>query len=331
MRVLITGANGLLGNNIARLAQNRGMEIASLSRSDQNNRAFEGLNIEVFPTELRDRLSVSRVFETHFDVVIHCAAHIHIGWKFMDKGMQVNREGTRYLLDEAGRRDIKFIHVSTVNTLAVGAKDTISDEETDGDGQIPCTYVVTKKAAEKLAVEAASTGQDVVIVHPGFMLGPWDWKPSSGRMIQALQGFAPLAPSGGCTVCDPRDVAEAILNSIERGVPGRHYILGGENMTYLELWRRICAVLGKRGPFTSMRAPGRLIANAIGDTISRFMTNELDINSAAIGMASQFHWYSSRRAITDLGYKPRSASESIQDAVNWLRQNNLLKALPNEH
>ena len=329
MRVLITGANGLLGNNIARLAQNRGIDITSLSRSDQNNRAFEGLNIEVFPSDLGDRLSLSRVFETHFDVVIHCAAHIHIGWKFMEKGMQVNRDGTGYLLDEAGRRGIKFIHVSTVNTLAVGAKDMIADEETHGDGQIPCTYVVTKKAAEKLVVDAAAMGQDVVIVHPGFMLGPWDWKPSSGRMIQALQGFAPLAPSGGCTVCDPRDVAEAILNAIERGVPGRHYILGGENMTYLELWRRICDELGKRRPFTFMRPPARIIGSAIGDLISAFMTSELDINSAAIAMASQFHWYSSQRAITELGYKPRPANESIQDAVNWLRQNKLLKAYSN--
>ena len=326
MRVLITGANGLLGNNIARLAQNRGIDIASLSRSDRNNLAFEGLNIEVFPADLGDRLSLSRVFETHFDVVIHCAAHIHIGWKFVDKAMQVNRDGTRFLLDEASQRGIKFIHVSTVNTLAVGTKETIVNEDTPGDGQIPCSYVVTKKASEKLAVEAAAAGQDVVIVHPGFMLGPFDWKPSSGRMIQALQGFSLLAPSGGCTVCDPRDVAEAILNAIERGVSGRHYILGGENMTYLELWRRICSVLGKRGPLTFMRAPGRIIGGAIGDMISRLMTNELDINSAAIGMASQFHWYSSQRAITELGYEPRPANESIQDAVNWLRQNNLLKA-----
>ena len=326
MRVLITGANGLLGNNITRLAQNRGLEIVSLSRSDQSCRAFEGLNIEVIVADLSDRQGLSRVFETRFDVVIHCAAHIHIGWKFMDKGMQVNRDGTRLLLEEANRRGIKFIHVSTVNTLAVGTKETIVDEDTLGNGQIPCTYVVTKKASEKLAVDAAAAGQDVVIVHPGFMLGPFDWKPSSGRMIQALQGFSPLAPSGGCTVCDPRDVAEAILNSIERGVPGRHYILGGENITYLELWRQICAVLGKRGPFTSMRLPGRIIGGAIGDMISHFMTTELDINSAAIGMASQFHWYSSHRAITELGYKPRPVNESIRDAVHWLRQNNLLKA-----
>ena len=88
---------------LARLAQNRGIEIAGLSRSDRSNRAFQGLNIEVFSADLCDQKSLSAVFEKHFDAVIHCAAHIHIGWKFLDKGMQVNREGTRCLLDEARR------------------------------------------------------------------------------------------------------------------------------------------------------------------------------------------------------------------------------------
>ena len=315
----------MLGNNVARMAQKRGFHIASVCRSDRSSRAFEGLDIEVFQTDLADRKSTAKVFENRFDVVIHCAANIHIGWKFLEKGMQVNRDGTQFLLEEAGKHNTKFIHVSTVNTLPVGSKNRIIDEETQGDEQIPCTYVVTKMAAERLADAAAAAGQDVMIVHPGFMLGPWDWKPSSGRMIQSLSGFVPLAPSGGLTVGDPRDVADAILNAIDRGVSGRHYILCGENMTFLELWRRIRTELGMRGPFTYMRPPGRIIAGTIGDMISKFMNSELDINSAAIGMSSQFQWYNSQRAITELGYNPRPAAESIRDAVQWLRNNQLLK------
>ena len=209
MRVLISGANGLLGNNLARTALKRGLQVASVSRSDPKNRAFEGLDIDVYQGDLAERESLSQVFENRFDVIIHCAADIHIGWKFIEKSMRVNRDGTQVLLEEARRHRIKFIHVSTVNTLAVGSKDRIIDEDSPGDGRIPCNYVLTKMAAERKVIDAAADGQDVVIVHPGFMLGPWDWKPSSGRMIQALQGFAPLSPSGGCSVCDPRDVAEA--------------------------------------------------------------------------------------------------------------------------
>ena len=325
MRLLITGANGLLGNNLARQAIQREFQVASVSRSDRRNAAFDGLDIQVFQADLGDRDRLTKVFEQPFDVVIHCAASIHIGWKFVENGMRINRDGTQVLLEESARRGIKFIHVSTVNTLAVGTKDLIVNEDTPGDGRIPCNYVVTKMAAEKLAIDAAAAGQHVVIVHPGFMLGPWDWKPSSGRMVQALQGLAPLAPSGGCSVCDPRDVANAILNAIDRGVPGRHYILAGENMMYLDLWRRISASLGKRGPLTYLRAPAKMIAGSIGDLIGKLTSGEPDINSAAIAMSSQVQWFSSQRAITELGYSPRPADESIRDAVQWMRQHDLLK------
>jgi len=325
MRILVTGATGLLGNNIIRLGLELGLEMAGICRSDRFNKAFFGLNLPVYSVDLTDQEGLNRIFDNPFDVVIHCAAHIHIGWQQREAGMRINCEGTKFLLKAASKQKIKFIHISTVNTLSVGDKSIPADEETPGDGQVPCTYIVTKRAAEQAAVEAAQSGQDVVIVHPGFMLGPWDWKPSSGKMIQGLQGFAPLAPSGGCTVCDPRDVAAAILNAIDRGKSGRHYILGGENLTYLDLWRQIATQLGKRGPWTYMRTPGRIVTSSVGDTLSWLLGNELDINSAAIGIASQFHWYSSQRAIDELGYAPRPAADSIRDSVQWLRENQLLK------
>jgi dihydroflavonol-4-reductase len=324
VRILVTGGTGLLGNNVIRQALNRGFEVATLCRSGRNSQPFAGLNVTVYSVDLMNAENLSQVFERPFDAVIHCAAHIQIGWSRLEEGLRVNRDGTQRLLAEAAKHRTRFIHISTVNTLAVGTKEHPANEQTIGDGQVPCTYVVTKRAAEELAVQSAKSGQDVVIVHPGFMLGPWDWKPSSGRMIQGLQGFAPLAPSGGCTVCDPRDVANAILQAIERGKPGMHYILGGENLTYLELWQRIATELGKRGPFTYMRAPSRFVGSVVGDMLSKFLNRELDVNSAAIEMASQFHWYSSQRAMDELGYKPRPVHESIHDAVQWLRNNQLL-------
>ena len=324
MRILVTGGTGLLGNNVIRLALERGLEVASLCRSNRNNPAFESLDVEVYSVDLSDVEKLSRVFETRFDVVIHCAAHIHIGWTQLDEGMRINRDATQRLLSESAKHRTRFIHVSTVNTLPVGSNEVLVDEQTKGDGQIPCTYVVSKRAAEKCATQAIEAGQDVVIVHPGFMLGPWDWKPSSGRMVRALQGFSPLAPAGGCTICDPRDVADAILNAIERSQSGEHYILGGENLTYLDLWRRIARHMGKQGPFTYLRSPGRVIVGAVGDTLSRLFNRELDINSAGIGMASQFHWYSSKKAIDELGYKPRSVDESIRDSVQWLRSHQMI-------
>jgi dihydroflavonol-4-reductase len=325
VRILVTGGTGLLGNNVIRLSIDRGDSVATLCRSQKDEPPLRDLDVEVFSIDLMDPIGLERVFDARFDAVVHCAAHIHIGWTRREEGMRINRDGTSILLRECAKRKIKFLHVSTVNTLPVGTRDEPADELSQGDGQIPCTYVLTKRASEHAARLAASEGQDVVIVHPGFMLGPWDWKPSSGRMVQGLTGFAPLAPAGGCSVCDPRDVAQAILNALDRGKPGRQYILGGENITYLDLWRRISRALGKRGPLTSLRTPGRYMVGLVSDMLGALRGKEFDINSAAVGMASQFHWYSSQRAMEELGYNPRPVDDSIQDSIQWLRSHQLIK------
>jgi len=44
-------------------------------------------------------------------------------------------------------------------------------------------YVTTKRASEDVVLEAARDGLDAVIVNPTFMLGPYDAKPSSGKLI----------------------------------------------------------------------------------------------------------------------------------------------------
>ena len=321
MRIVVTGATGLLGNNIVRMAIDKGHEVVAVSRTASKSKALSGLRLEPVDSDVTDWDGITSKLTGPVPAVVHCAAHIHIGWKQLEQGHHINGNGTRNALRFAEERGCRCIHVSTVNTLTVGSKNRIVEEDTPGDGQVPCTYVVTKRAAEQETRAYISRGGDAVIVYPGFMLGPWDWKPSSGRMICDLRsGAPPWAPSGGCSVCDPRDVASAILAAMDRAPRGGRFILGGENWTYMQLWREITSQLGSRKPLITMRYLVPWIAGTVGDCIGRLTSEEPIINSAAIAMGSQFHWYSSERAAAQLGYRSRPAQESIRDAIAWLRQ-----------
>ena len=163
-------------------------------------------------------------------------------------------------------------------------------------------------------------GLDGVVVHPGFMLGPYDWKPSSGRMMVEVQkAWRPLAPSGGCCVCDVRDVASGTLAALDSGITGgREFILGGHNWTYLRLWTEMARRVGRRPPLKALGPVPKWIGGLVGDTISKFSKGESDLNSAAIAMSSQFHWHDSSRAIAELGYTIRPAEETLDDARDWL-------------
>jgi dihydroflavonol-4-reductase len=145
-------------------------------------------------------------------------------------------------------------------------------------------------------------------------------------MVQALQRFQPWAPAGGCSVCDPRDVADAILKIASEGGNHRHYILAGENLSYFDLWTRIAKKLDTRPPVVAMRRPARLIGKWIANVVNCFTSNELDFNSAAIAMSQQFHYYSSLRAEQEHGYRPRPVQESLDDSIAWLREQRLLRS-----
>lgn len=320
MRIAVTGATGLLGNNVTRLALGRGIQVVAISRNSTSAKSLEDLNLQKLDADITDFDSLDRI-DGKLDAVIHSAAHIHIGWSQRQQGIQTNKNGTANAIRLAQKHQARLIHVSTVNTLAIGSADRIVDEQTPGDGQVPCTYVVSKRSAEQEVRQAIQQGGDAVIVYPGFMLGPWDWKPSSGRMIMDLRkGAPPLAPSGGCSICDPRDVADAILQAIAKAPGGSRYILAGENWTYFQLWREITKQFGARGPWTFLRRPGQIAAGSIGDLLGKLTGKEPLVNSAAIAMSSQYHWYSSQLAIDQLDYRIRPVDESIADAIAWMRQ-----------
>ena len=320
VRIFLTGGTGLLGNNIIRQSLERGWSVTALVRDRSTPKSLSGLDVELIQGDLNDRQALLAGV-SQADAVVHAAAHIHLGWKFLDEAMQVNLKGTENVIAAALHHSKPMVHISTVNTLAVATSDTVIDETSDGPEQVPCTYVVSKRAAEKAVYAAMERGLTAYMIHPGYVLGPWDWKPSSGRMVVELsRRWTPISPAGGCSVCDARDVADGILTVLERGKPGRPYILAGENMTYFDLWSRFAKVLGKRPPIIHVRAFGQFIGSRWADFTSRFRQGESDLNTAAMLMSSQFHYYSSRRAADELGYRSRTADQTIQDAVKWLTE-----------
>ena len=322
MRVLVTGGTGLLGNTVLRQLAEAGHETVALVRGDPDPVVFDGIDVESVCGDLVDADAVDRQV-TRCDAVIHAAGLIHLGWTRCDESMRVNGEGTGNVVDSCLRHDRKLVHVGTVNVLAVGAKDRPADETTPPERsgrQVPCSYVTSKRAGVERVLRGVESGLRAVIVHPGFMLGPWDWKPSSGRMIiEVARRWRPISPSGGCSVCDSRDVAAATVDAITADVEsGRQYILAGENWRYLQLWQAIATEMQVRGPIMPAGPLQRWIAGRIGDLGTR-IGGESDLNSAAVAMSSQFHWYDSGRARAELGYQTRDVKVSLRDACEWIR------------
>ena len=152
------------------------------------------------------------------------------------------------------------------------------------------------------------------------MVGPWDWRPSSGEMMMAIhKNFLLFAPAGGCTVVDVRDVAAGIMSAMEHGRAGEKYILGGENLTYLDLWQRMAKTMHRPAP--KFELPNWLAETAgrLGDLTSRFLKEETQVNTGATRMGQLHHWVDSSKAKKELGYKTQSIDTALEDAWKWFK------------
>ncbi len=317
MLTLVTGATGLVGNNVVRLLLARGEQVRVLVRPHSDRRPLEGLDVEVVHGDIRDAASVDRAC-AGAGVVIHAAAMVHIGWTQFDEQQATNVDATRNVGEAARRAGARMIHVSTVDAIACGTPEKPADETSSRLPSVLCPYVVTKRAAEEEVLRLVADGLEGVIVNPGCMFGPWDWKPSSGRMLLAVsRGQGLFAPRGANNFCDARDVAAGILAAAERGVAGRRYILGGESRSDLEAWTLLARVTGARRPICRAGPLMLIIGGAWGNLRTRLTGREGDLNSASVAMSKLPKYYSSERAAAELGYRSRGLETAAQDAWSW--------------
>ncbi len=325
MAILVTGATGLLGNNVVRLLLQQGEPVRVFIREGGDPRPLAGLPVEIAKGDIRDAEMVRRAVEG-VSAVIHAAAIVQIGWSGLEQQRAVNVVGTQHVSEAAAAAGIRMVHVSSVDALGVGSRDSPADEDSPREGKIPCTYVVTKREAEEVVRGQLGRGLDAVVVNPGFMLGPWDWKPSSGRMLlQVARGFTPVAPTGGCSLCDVRDVARGVVGALRYGRRGRNYILAGHNTGYLELWRLFAEVTGGRGPWFRAGPVVRILGGRGGDVWGNLTGREPDLNSASVALSGQWHYYSSAHAELELSYRIRPARETVEAAWQWFQEQSSAK------
>jgi len=325
---LVTGGTGLVGNNVVRLLVDRGHAPRVLVRPEQfadpgqplqtvAGGAFAALPVDLVAAALHDEAGMQRAVDGT-SVVVHSAAMVHVGWRHLAEMRHVNVEGTRIVARAARRAGARLIHVSSVDAIGLRADGQPADEDTPPGGMLECPYVVTKREAEAAVLEEVARGLDAVIVNPVYMIGPWDWKPSSGRMLlEVAAGRGLFAPPGSNDFVDVRDVAQGILAAMSRGKTGRRYILGGEPLSYLDAWRVFARVSGRMQPLGIAPTPFVHVAGWCGDLAGLLSRREPTVNSAATGMSMLPHNFRCDRAERELGYTRRPFEAAAQDAWDW--------------
>jgi len=180
--------------------------------------------------------------------------------------------------------------------------------------------------AEQLVRDAAQTGVPVIIVNPSTPIGPGDVKPTpTGRIVlDAASGRMPAYVDTGLNVVHVDDVAAGHLLAFDRGRVGERYILGGEDMTLREILAEIARLSGRRPP--RIRVPHSVVLPLAyaSEAFARVTGRTTRITVEGVLMARKHMFFSSEKAVRELGYRWRAPPQAFADAVRWFREQGLL-------
>jgi dihydroflavonol-4-reductase len=313
----VTGGTGFLGYHLVKQLGDLGARVrvfALAPSPDHQIRRFA--HAEIIAGDILDAAAV-RAAVAGCSVVLHVAGIVAVWGPSVARMWPVHVDGTRNVLGalDPGAR---LVHTSSV--VAVGAsrsRDVLDEENPFNLVGVKLAYVQAKRAAEELAI---GSDRDVVVVNPGYLIGPEDYEQSvMGKFCHRFwRGRAPLAPPGGLNLVDVRDVAAGHLLAAERGTRGRRYILGGENLAYTDFMRMMADVAGMRPRWLpTIPRPAFWLGALLNQARGRLRGKE-PYPSLAHSRLNRYYWFfSSDRARRELGYEPRSVRESLADAYAW--------------
>jgi dihydroflavonol-4-reductase len=260
------------------------------------------------------------------DALIHVAADYRLWVPDPAEMYKANVEGTRKLLRlarEAGVR--RVVYTSSVATMGFKMDGTVVDEETPvGEADMIGHYKRSKWMAEQVAIEAARTGQEVIILNPTTPIGALDTKPTpTGRIVvDFLNRNFPAYVDTGLNLVDVGEVARMHLMALERGRRGERYILGGENLTLKQILDRLAAITGLPSP--TMKVPhGVAMAFAYFDetVTGKLRGKEPRATVEAVRMGRKMMFASSAKAETELGLRVGSVEGALRSACAWFLKN----------
>ncbi len=243
---LVTGGTGFVGSNIALRLVERGWQVRILERPGASRILLEGGPFAFVSGDVLAPETLPGAF-TGIDVLFHAAGVVDHWRQGIERMYEVNVEGTRNVMAAALAAGVpRVVHTSSTAAMGIHPDRVVDESFTFNVPAERFPYGHSKHQAEQIAFEYAAQGLPVVIVNPTTVIGPRDIrKVSSGVVVEIAKHCAPprIAP-GGMNVIPICDAAQGHIEAALKGRPGERYILGGENMTLLQLYQTIADVIG---------------------------------------------------------------------------------------
>ncbi len=324
MKTFVTGATGFIGASIVRELLKDGREVRALVRAGSDTANLNGLDVEPWRGDLRDRSSLVQGLKG-CDVLYHAAADYRLWTRTPQEMYRINVEGTSAILEAALENGLsKVVYTSSVGTLGNPGDGTPGTETTPVTlADMVGHYKKSKFLAERAAERFVGQGLPLVIVNPSTPVGPLDIKPTpTGKIIvDFLNRRMPAYLDTGLNIIAVEDCARGHILAEHKGCIGEKYILGNADLTLSAIFGLLAEITGLAAPRVRLPYLPILLAAYLNEGISAVTGKEPLIPLAGVQMAAKFMFFDSSKAVRDLGLPQTPVRDALKRAVEWFRTN----------
>lgn len=330
MKVLVTGASGLLGGGVARTLADRGDDVTVLQRRPS------GLGLREVRGDITDPTTVARAVKG-CDAVVHLAAKVNVTGAWEDY-RRINVDGTAELLKACLEAGVpRMVHVSSPSVAHAGSSLVGASSGAADPAGARGNYARSKAMAERLALAADARGElAVVAIRPHLVWGPGDTQLVERIGRRARSGRLPIIGSGAplvdtVYVDNAVDALAAALDRSEEARGQSLVVTNGEP-------RPIGEILGEWARATGAPAPSRHVpaalarltgsgvdaVTALRQRLGHDLTSDPPITRFLAEQLSTAHWFDQRQTRRVLGWTPRvSLDEGFTRLREWYARNPL--------
>lgn len=322
--ILVTGANGLLGANVIAELLDGGYPVRGLLRRASDYKGVRHPRLELTEGDFTDGECLGRVMPG-CKAVVHAAADTSRSGRHYTEYYEVNVRGTRRIVESALEHGVKrFIAVSSAGSFGYGSREIPGCELNEMCEPFASSYHARSRYESLQAAMGYRDRIEIIAVAPTCMIGPYDSKPGSGRIIKRAYGRKVVFyPPGGHNFVHAGDVARGIVLALEKGAPGETYILCSENLSYKEFYKKLNMVTGGKAICIPVPGLAMYIAGGVGSCLrSLGIRTEISLpNMRILCVTGYYHNY---KATRDLGIGFRPVEAAISDAVDWFAAEGML-------
>src|SRR6266516_1152643 len=320
MKVLITGATGLLGGHLLQALQQRGEQIRTLVLPSENAEKLTAQGVEVIRGDVTDANTLASAVKD-IEIIIHLAGMMGVDRPLADYRL-VNVTGSENLYRAAQSAGVRrFVHTSSHTVYGLGHGRFLTEQ--DALRPDPDPYSITKAEGDRLMRRLMlNSAVETVIIRPGTFFGPGD-RLHFGRIAQRMKNGKGVMIGRGDNAlpfCYVTDVVQGfLLAAYHKSAPGSVYNISNDRpLTQKELFNAIADAVGGKHPTRPLPYLPTYYGSMMAEKVALITHTRPIVTPLGVMMFGSDNRHSVEKARRELGYEPKvDLRTGIQLAAEW--------------